>query len=163
LIGWWLVLAGAAVQPQVGSAETPPENKSCPGGLIIRASDSCPPSLPDHRYQFTHEPPRQVTTVRWWCGRSAQPHEASLSIEQRQPTTPAGALTHVRRLVALTIEGRPASPAMLKTVKDRVAELDGLYDLYGRCLAVPDGRTLPMLVLRHFADGRQQSAEITLR
>ena len=141
---------------------TPAKVQQCPDGTVVLATQVCP-IYPSHGFLMTHAPQRRELVERWWCGQSPQPHEARISIELRQPVTPRGSPYYVYRLASLSVGGRPAPAKLIKTVREKVVNVHGLYPISSRCLHVSSGGTVGVLVLQHFADGKQQPVEIELR
>jgi hypothetical protein len=123
-----------------------PGTKRCPDGSILRTIDRCV-EMPDHRFEFTHEPARQVQTRRWWCRKSPKASEVAVTIELRQPAKPSGSPTQMSRLDALVVEGRPASASLKKSVQQEIDRFHRFDAFGGRCLFVRSGGIAPVLTL----------------
>jgi hypothetical protein len=161
LFFWYLAISAAQAQP--GSRERAvPVTKSCPDGSTIIAVDTCAPSL-DHRYLLTHQPSRHTVIQRWWCGPFPSPSEVGVTFGEQQPTGQQGSDPTVHHLDFLRVYGVPASPTLLRTVRGRVSNTKGLYNISARCLNVRSGRTMPVLVLHYDAYGQRGTSEVLLR
>lgn len=123
-----------------------PGMKRCPDGSILRTIDRCA-EMPDHRFEITHEPERQMLTRRWWCRESRQASEISVTLELRQPAPPAASLRHMSRLDALVVSGYPTSSTLKRSVQKQMGSFHRLDSFGGRCLFVRPGETIPVLTL----------------
>ena len=132
-----------------------PGTKRCPDGPIIRTIDQCPVT-PDHRFEMTHEPDGQVRTRRWWCRGSAKASEVTVSINRRPYDRTTQTLPYVSRLEVITVSGRPAPPALKRSIQQQIDAFDRFDDFGGRCLFVRSGGTVPVLTLHGVAmkDGK---------
>jgi hypothetical protein len=140
--------------------------KRCADGSVLRTADTCA-TLPDHRWQFTHEPARQVTSRRWWCRGSGQASEVSVRMELLQPSASTGSPRQISRLDVLLVNGSPASATLRTSVQEAMESFDRLDAFSGRCLSKRSGETVPVLALHGVeADEEKLSAkhiEIPLR
>ncbi|HEY0628996.1 MAG TPA: hypothetical protein VGD23_06675 [Sphingomicrobium sp.] len=152
----------AGLQALGNSPRVEPGLKHCRNGSVVTSNDTCL-ELPDHRYVSTHEPRRRERAQRWWCGRSAQPSFASITIEQRQSRAAQGSMGYDYRVNSLMVDGRPATAPLMRTVRERLLASNSVYDIAGRCLFVRPGAAVPVLVLLTSENGKQRSIEIPLR
>lgn len=143
-----------------------PGTKRCPDGSILRIVDNCV-AMPDHRFEWTHEPKRQSRTRRWWCTGNRNASHFTITLRLVQPTQRSGTPTQVKLLDELVIEGRPASPALKKSVQQQLDSFHRFDDAGGRCLSVRSGGTIPVLTLHGVVmlDGqlKKKHDEIRLR
>lgn len=140
-----LFLAAATLQSS--TALPRPAVQTCPDGSVILVTDRCI-SFPSHRYHLTHQPARREVTERWWCGGSSRPIEVTVRFEDSDKGTNPRP-THKATLMSLMIEGHPAPATLHDKLRSRLAALDRVFDLDGRCLFVQTGGAIGVLTLRH--------------
>lgn len=135
-----------------------PGTKRCPDGSILRAVDRCV-EMPDHRFEMTHEPLRQVRSRRWWCSGSPNASQFEITLQWIQPRVRTDAPTQVTRLGGLLVKGQPASATLKTSVQQQLDSFHRFDDAGARCLAVRSGGTIPVLTLHGvtMVDGKLKS------
>ncbi len=143
-----------------------PGLQRCPDGSILRTIDRCA-EMPDHRFEFTHEPHRQDRARRWWCRGFAGKNQVSMTMEYGQAAGLADRPRQLNRLDVLIIGGRPASNSVKRSVQRLIDAFDRFDAFAGRCLFVRSGGSVPVLTLHGVAmkDGKLEwkHEEIELR
>lgn len=103
-----------------------------------------PPSLPDHRTQFTVYPVRSTNTTEWVCHSDDKPSRAVLNI------TDVGVgirnETYRSEFRVIAVAGHALEPELEKQIAAAIGELTTVPELKGQCL----GRQ-PVLSIAGFA------------
>lgn len=149
------LLAVIAAQAPLPPAQ--PALKTCPDGSVLRATDTCM-GMPDHRYLMTHEPETHVHTSEWWCRGDKRPSLARFRIRQHQHRHASGrsiAPTRTIELVTLKVKGKPPSASTIRLVREKLAPLDYVGDLQGRCLNRRGSGIQSVLTMRGYQAGRR--------
>lgn len=152
----------------VGATDLAPGVKQCVDGTRVRTDASCPPQLPDHRYQFTHEPRRQIVSAEWWCQGEASPTSVRFLVDASDTRDSAGRITGLSysvSLFSLRVSGRAASTTQLDQVRQSLKGLNNIGVVHGRCLHTPAGRTIPVMTFAGYTEGiiAPQGVELELR
>lgn len=159
MVSLYIIAAVIAAQ-DAGAVPAPrPAIKTCPDRSVILATQECA-ILPDHRYQFTHNFEVQNLTTEWWCRGDRRPSEARIRIGERPYRNASGQSVsgHVFtvELLSLRVKGKTPSTATLRRARQKLAPLNMIGHVAGRCLNKQGGGTQPVLWIEGFKlDGRE--------
>lgn len=120
----------------------------------IRRPD--PPQLPNHRHILTHEPRRQILSAEWWCHGSTRPSTVGFELRITQVQDATGRYIAPKMevsLLTLTVSGERAPERYLREIRGRLAPLNNIGVLHGRCLHKPTGRAAPVIEFNGYING----------
>lgn len=113
---------------------TQPAIKTCPEGWVIHANETCP-TLPDHRLLYSLRPEVLTDTVEWSCKQRSV--RAQIRTVEQPHTNERGERIAKHKfkvqLVSLQLDGAPASPESIARVREALAPLNTVIQLYGMC------------------------------